>query len=178
MRRLTRNEKILACILPAVAALAHHQFILTPWKARSVEAKGKIALAKSKLETGRRTYEDLKNQIKTPARAAAPQVLVLEFDRSNDRFSKLISELTREAQAASLRLKRLSTEKPSTSDAYVKSAITLDVDASFIAIGKFLERLGDLPILAEVDSLEIYRVEGDLRKCSARIKLLSYLVRH
>ena len=93
----------------------------------------------------------------------------------NDRFSSVISSIVNSSKSKAFTLTKLSLEDQSTENGYKKMLYSLDAEASFIEIGKFLEKLEDAPLLTEVSSVEINRIDNEMKRCQAHIKLFSYV---
>jgi hypothetical protein len=58
---------------------------------------------------------------------------------------------------------------------YTQTLYALEADSSFIAIGKFLENLEDSPLLTEIESIDIARIENEMKQCKASIRLYGYV---
>ena len=93
----------------------------------------------------------------------------------NDRFSSIITKIVSSSNGHGFTLSKLSLDDQSTESGYKKMLYSLDAEASFIDIGRFLEQLEDAPLLTEVNSVEINRIDNEMKRCRARIKLYSYV---
>ncbi len=177
MAKLSRNEKFLFGLILLASLVTFHKWVVSPWRLKTAALASRLAETGARIDADRKTYNELFLKASPSELKLRSQALIERLERSNDSFSNLVSKLTTETEAVPMELKRMAIGKSVSGTDYLKTPLDLDVEASFPSIGKFLEKLGDLPLLAEVDSIEIYRQENDLKKCSARIKLLGYVVK-
>jgi hypothetical protein len=100
--------------------------------------------------------------------------LLDKYAKSNDHFSKVMMQLSDKA-GTPFSLTRFATENQTKVGPYTKTSISLEAQATFLTIGRFLETLDDSPLLTEVESIEIKRVSTDLKLCNAKIRIFSYV---
>ena len=93
----------------------------------------------------------------------------------NDRFSSVISGIVNSSKAKTFSLLKISLDEQTKESGYKKLLYTLEIESSFIEIGKFLEKLEDAPLLTEVNAVEIKRIDTEMKRCQAQIKLYSYV---
>ena len=94
---------------------------------------------------------------------------------NNDRLSSVITGIVNSSKGKSFTLTKLSLDEQSTENGYKKILYSIEAEASFLDIGKFLERLEDAPLLTEVNSVEINRIDEEMERCQTHIKLYSYV---
>lgn len=174
---LNRNETILvtATILSLFFLFSH--YLRAPQNQKLLILKQEVDTAKSEVETNEQLLARLSTGVsRGPASIEDPfaRQRLEKYAQSNDRLSKIMQHLAKNKEHT-LVISRISTEKPTALSGYTKTRISLDAEASFVSIGKFLEKIEDSPLLTEVESIEINRVVGDLRLCNAKINLFSYV---
>ncbi|RZA05712.1 MAG: hypothetical protein EOP11_12190 [Proteobacteria bacterium] len=177
LRALQRNEKILLGLILVVLAFLNERAIITGMNERGAAAEVRLtelnkAISDAKAEKELFANRDIASVVSFPPTAALD-----EAGSASAKVSSFIRELASQESESKFRIVRLGTEDALAGAEYARTPVTLDVEATFPAIGHFLEQLEDGPFLAEVDSLEVYRVENDLRMCAAKIRIYSYAVK-
>jgi hypothetical protein len=79
------------------------------------------------------------------------------------------------SQQGAFSISKILAEKSKKTGAYTQTLYELETESSFLAIGKFLESLEDSPLLTEVESVEISRIEQEMKRCTAKIRLYGYV---
>lgn len=176
LRALQRNEKILLGLILVVLAFLNERTLVTGMQneqalneTRRAELTKATALAREEKDLFLR--RDIASAVAFPPSGELDQA-----GAASAKVSSFIRELASQESESRFRINRLGTEETQAVKDYSRTPVTLDVEATFPAIGRFLEALEDAPFLAEVDSLEVYRVENDLRLCAAKIRIYSYAV--
>ena len=139
---------------------------LTDFRAKSEIAKNKLAESQAFLD---------KLSKRDPSADGVNADYLDQYLRLNDRFSSVITGIVSSSKGGGFMLTRVSLEGEITENGYKRMLYSMDAEASFISIGKFLEKLEDAPLLTEVSSVEINRIENEMKRCKAHIKLYSYV---
>jgi hypothetical protein len=176
-RPLNQREKILLSLIIATGAILINRSLATKWRLQAQELDRQVSELSAQKEKDRIDYEDRVSRSVASTQILRSGEMISKIEESNDYFSTFISKLAHQDGVGSFRILRLATETPVQSPEYTRTGITLTVESSFPAVGKFLESLENSPTLAEIDSMEIARIDGDLKKCSAKIKLSNYVVK-
>jgi hypothetical protein len=111
----------------------------------------------------------------TPNQTTAPSAPIQRYLAMNDRFSDLITRLNGDGR--NFRVNRLSMDKQENKGAFSKSTFSLEIETSFLNLGQFIENLEKSDFLIEISSVEVNRINQELRKCTAKIQLNSYVAR-
>lgn len=148
------------------------------WKSSSMNAnlesiRAKAIISKQKLADNEALIAKL-NQ-RTPASLAGNSEILDRYVLANDHFSSVITGIVSNAKGDAFKLSKLTLEEQATDNGYKKMLYALDAEASFVEIGKFLENLEDAPLLTEVQSIVINRIDNEMKRCQAHIKLYSYV---
>jgi len=176
LRALQRNEKILLGLVLLTLAFLNERTWMSSLKAEEAAADIRITELKKATADALAEKESFLNRDIAGAVAFPPSAELDHAGNASAKVSSFIRELASQESESRFRIVRLGTEEPQALKEFSRTPVTLDVEASFPAIGNFLEKLEDSPYLAEVESLEVYRVENDLRLCAAKIKIYSYAV--
>ena len=172
--RLKKNETILISLI-LVILMALFGFL---WKKSSFvtalnELQLKTDAAKTQVLESRALYEKLSKR--EPAGVGATKEFLDQYVLLNDHFSSVITGIVNSSKGKEFTLTKLSLDDQSSEAGYKKMLYSIDAEASFIDIGKFLEKLEDAPLLTEVSSVEINRIDTEMKRCRAHIKLYSYV---
>lgn len=87
---------------------------------------------------------------------------------------QFVDALTEKTKKFGLTLKKLEFRDKIEYKGIKQHLFVLNVDSSFINIGKFLEDLNQLDYLFRVLSVEVHRFEKELKKCDAQILIYGY----
>jgi hypothetical protein len=176
-RKLNQRETILLSLIILSATVLSTRALGVKWRLQAQELDHKVSELSARKEKDRIEYEDRLNRSLASSQVLRSGEMISKIEENNDYFSTFVSKLAHQDGVGSFRILRLATDTPVQSPEYIRTPVTLTVESTFPAIGKFLESLENSPTLAEIDSMEIYRIESDLKKCSAKIKLSNYVVR-
>lgn len=138
-----------------------------------IDLEQRSAVAKRKLADNKALFEKLNNR--APASVGFSSEYMDRYVLNNDRFSGAINGIVTSSKAKDFVLKKIQLEEQSVENGYKKLLYILQADATFIEVGKFLEKIEEAPLLTEVNSVEITRDENEMRRCHAEIKLYSYV---
>jgi hypothetical protein len=146
----------------------------------------KLQELNEKTEAARKKIEDTQAliiKVKNRAPASVPvkdedhttKSMLERYMGSNDRFSKVVMGIVTGSKEGAFSVSKISAERSVKIGSYTQTLYELDAESSFLSIGKFLETLEDSPLLTEVDSIEISRIEQEMKRCSAKIRLFGYV---
>jgi len=172
--KLNRNETILICVAIGAGLFAFQRYWKVPHSRENQRLQTEIANIKTEIETNQQILA--KFSVGRQPAAAAPKgqtELFAKLSKDNDNFSKVIKQLTLKENTPFI-MSLIATEPPVRVANYTKTLISVEAEASFLSIGKFLENLENSSLLTEVESIEISRLTNDMKLCDAKIKLLSY----
>jgi len=176
--KLKFRESILLAAGVIAMAIAFEKFWVAPNSVRLTGLEQKSGAARKKIEETRALIE----KVRTRAPASVPakvedhttRALLEKYIGSNDRFSKVILGVVSGSKDGEFTISRIASEKSVKMGSYTQTAYEIEAESSFLAIGKFFETLEDSPLLTEVDSIEISRIEEEMRRCTAKIRLFGY----
>ena len=172
--QLKKNELVLMSIVVLVLFALFHFSWKNSNKMLTLNAvRASSMTAKSKLIENQSLYEKLIKR--EPASQGFSADYMDQYILANDHFSSAITGIVNSSKSKAFTLIKLSLEDQSSDSGYKKMLYSLDAEASFIEIGKFLEKLEDAPLLTEVTSIEINRIDTEMKRCQAHIKLYSYV---
>jgi hypothetical protein len=173
--RLKLSESILLSFVILGGAFLFQRFWVLPNSQRLVELQEKSKTMKAKIE-------ELKTQLNTMAVKApvteevkTAQSLLDRYVSTNERFSSVIMGIFSGSKERDFSISRIIAEKSEKIGVYTQTLYQIDAESSFIAIGKFLEGLEDSALLTEVDSINITKIEDEMKRCKASIRLFGYV---
>ena len=175
--------KVKESLLMSVAILSlgfgFERFWVKPNARKLEELTQKTEATKKKIEDTQALIVKVKNRapasLPTKDEDHSTKSMLERYMRSNDRFSKVVMGIVAGSKDGSLSVSKISAERSLKVGAYTQTLYEVDAESSFLSIGKFLETLEDSPLLTEVDSIEITRIEQEMKRCSAKIKLFGYV---
>lgn len=94
---------------------------------------------------------------------------------SNEQFGDFLKHLSGE-QGLFL-VNKLNVLEQENSSTFIKSKISLEVETSFLNLGKFIEEMEKSNYLIEITGVEVTRISEELRKCTAKIFINNLVAR-
>jgi len=172
--RLKSNEAaLLSLIIVVFLVLFTIMWDRSGTMASLTVSRNQVAASKAKLDENKALYDKLTKR--SPSSEGLNTDYLDQYLKLNDHFSSVITGIVNSSKGNSFALNKISLESQAVENGYKQMLYSLDAEASFIAIGKFLERLEDAPLLTEVSSIEISRIDNEMKRCQAHIKLFSYV---
>ncbi len=132
-----------------------------------------VETSRTKLTENKILYTRLISR--TPSSEDVKKDFMDQYVLVNDRFSSVITGIVNSSKNKNFSLQKISLDEQTKESGYKKLLYSLDIESSFIEIGKFLEKLEDAPLLTEVTSVEIKRIDNEMKRCLAQIRLYSYV---
>ena len=136
----------------------------------------KVTALRASILDNKNKLAALSTRVPASEELKATHQLLDKYLKSNDRFSSVVTNLVASSKEESFLLTKVVSENQTKMSGYTQTLYHLEAETSFISIGKFLERLEESPLLTEVQSIDIVRLEDEMERCKASIKLFSYVV--
>jgi len=172
--RLKTNEIVLMSLIVVTFFALFHFFWKSSTKVITLNnLRAKSEISKAALLENKNQIEKLSKR--DPASEGLNADYMDKYLSFNDKFSSVITGIVNSSKGRGFSLTKLSLEDQSIENGYKKILYSIDAEATFIDIGKFLEKLEDAPLLTEVTSIEINRIDVEMKRCQAQIKLYSYV---
>lgn len=166
------------CILLSLVCLgltgAYVHYWRSPKAARIKETERAILVTEAEIVSNTNLLSQLSARQPVSVESKASQDLLEKYQKSNSRLANVITSIATDNPKYPFLLSRISTESQGAADGFSQILYNIELEATFVSIGKFLERLEDSPLLTEVNSIEIARVDSEMKRCHTKIKLLSY----
>ncbi len=172
--RLNLKESI---TLSVIALLLMGYFHVTWTKNHLKEVadlKAKVATVSTELEKNRKLEANLKGKAPTYVEIQTSNDLLERYLKSNEKFSSIVDGIISNSNGREFLLSKMLAESQEKVNGYIQTLYKIEAEATFLSIGKFLEKLEDSSLLSEVQSVEIKRSANELRVCNVKINLLSY----
>ena len=150
----------------------------SPKSADLVILNGKIAESQARVQENQALLAKLTARSPASEEVKTSHHLLDQYLKSNNHFSNVVTSIVESSKNDAFLLTKISSDKQAPVSGYVQTLYHVEVEASFIAIGKFLERLEDSSLLTEVDSIDITRLGTEMKRCKANINLFSYVTEH
>ncbi len=154
-------------------------FLMQSWSQNKVNEIAKldqdISLIQAKMVKDQLAYDQLQKRAPASVEANLASQLLEQYLKFNGRFSSVVNGIVLSSNGNAFALNKILSESQVQAVGYTQTLYSIEAEASFIAIGKFLEKMEDSPLLTEVDSIEISRIGNEMKRCKAKIKLFSYV---
>lgn len=95
----------------------------------------------------------------------------------NSNFANIVRELSGVGASERFTIRSLTLSKEEKLADYTRVLFTLEIEAPFLAVGGFLERLEKSDLLTEVVDIDVSRIEKELKRCTIRLSIYSYAAR-
>lgn len=171
------RQSIMLTLIILCMLFLFERFFHKPRSLKVAEVAQEIRAEQEKLQASQNLLSQLAARKPSAIDSKASQDLLEKYVKSNDRFSKVVSSIASENEANPYQLNRISAEKQTQIAGYSQTLYNVELEATFISVGKFLERLEDSPLLTEVDSIEITRLNSEMKRCKTKIRLFSYVAK-
>ena len=96
---------------------------------------------------------------------------------ANNNFANIVKTLSGTDDPDLFSIKNLTVEKEERFSEYSKVLFSLEIDAPFLHVGQFLEKLEHSNLLTELVDVEATRIDPELRRCSVKLSIYSYVSR-
>ncbi len=173
--QLKNSKTILSVTLSLALVYCFQHYWVVPKKLKLTEVRERVVSSRTKIAEDQLALEKLISRMPAAEEMRASQHLLDQYFKSNKQFSSVITSIVDNSKSDSFTLNRISSERQSKVSGYSQTLYNLEAEASFISIGRFLEKLEDSSLLTEVESVEITRLADEMKRCKANIKLFSYV---
>jgi uncharacterized coiled-coil protein SlyX len=175
--KLSRTSNFMIYLIIAASSVLYYKMAFVGSRSTLDNLNRSIASEEVELEKARTQLNSLASG--SSAMAADKRYskdLNEKYMSANKSLGEVIETLAKGVEESSFAVNKIATEKQESHDGYTRTLFNVDVESSFPAIGRFLEGLEHSPLLTDVRSVQISRINGDLQRCSTTIKLYSYVV--
>jgi hypothetical protein len=142
----------------------------------SVREQQKLKLQKiqSEVQKERTDLSSKQSQLMLLTRQPANSKVNDDFE-GNRNFSDLIQKLSGGSKA--YRVNRLHLEKFEEKNRLSKSSYVLEIESTFVQLSSLIQQLEASPFQVEITKIDVIRMNKDLRQCTAKIFLNSFVER-
>ena len=176
--KFNRNETVLLTLFALSCFYLFDSHWLKPKRHALNDLKNEVSSAQASVEKNQSLLATLQTRAPASADLRTSNDLLEKYLKNNDRFSSVVAGIVSNSNHSTFNVNKISAESQSQLYGYSQILYSIEADASFISIGKFLESLEDSSLLTEVSSIEIGRTTSDLRLLKTTIKLFSYVSRN
>jgi hypothetical protein len=173
--RLKLSESILLSLVIVGGGVLFQRFWVLPNSQRLVELQEKAKATQAKIDELKTQLGTIKVKAPATEEVKTAQSLLDRYISTNDRFSSVIMGIFSGSKEREFNISKIIAEKSEKVGVYTQTLYQIDAESSFIAIGKFLEGLEDSALLTEVDSINITKIEEEMKRCRASIRLFGYV---
>lgn len=173
-RELNKRERIIVIVTSLVIFVGFFQYWYFPQNLKVKEMKTKLQTVMNSNLAQDALLKSM--QIRQPASVENTSLLgpVSDYLESSQSLSQFIHALSEDPEKNHLKIHRITVDNPITIEGLNQNKIKVEVETSFLNLGRFLEKLEQSKLLVDIASVEVLRLTDDLRNCVARIDLYSY----
>jgi Tfp pilus assembly protein PilO len=113
-------------------------------------------------------------ELETRKPASLRQSPLWGYREENKGLGNLIRKVSSSETLRDFTVRRINLEKEEKLPEYDKTKFQIEVEGPFHSIGNFLEELESSRFLTRVESVQVFRIEKELRLCRARIYVNSF----
>lgn len=173
--KLKPSESILISLVLLAVMGVFQVYWVKPNSKKMFEIQVKTAAIQKKIEESKSLIVSAGSRTPANEEAKTTQNLLERYVTSNTKFSKIITGIFNGSKDGGFSISKITAERSSAIGAYTQTLYNLQAESSFISIGRFLETLEDSPLLTEVESIDINRIENEMKKCRADIRIFGYV---
>lgn len=171
LRKLNPRERSLLTLIVVAVALLAGKFLVADELLLALETNGKAASVEMEIERSRNMLTDLSNR--KPASITTSPLYV--YRQQNSGLGNLMRKVSAGAEVSrDFTVRKITLDKSESLPEFEKNRFALEVEGPFHAIGNFLEELEGSRFLTKVESVQVFRIEKELRLCRARIMVSSF----
>jgi hypothetical protein len=132
--------------------------------------------ARKKLEADEQVIATLVKEENAP-QSEKQDARLATIREANNNFTNIVKALSGTDDPDLFSIKNLTVDKEEKFAEYSKVLFTLEVDAPFLHVGQFLEKLEQSNLLTELQTVEATRIDPELKRCSVKLSIYSYVSR-
>jgi len=172
------RERAMAVVTIIAMSIFYYSFWHTPKKGAIAKQASALTEAMKKQESTEALLKSLSSGTPNTDKSAGDKSSRITLIRqANNNFSNIVQTLSGAGSKESFVIQNLTAEKEETFSEYSKVLFNLEVDAPFLSVGKFLEKIEKSDLLTELVSIEATRIDPELKRCTIKLKLYSYASR-
>jgi hypothetical protein len=173
--RLKLSESVLLSLVILGGAFLFQRFWVLPNSQRLVELQQKTKATQARIDEMRTQLTTVKVKAPATEEVKTAQSLLDRYISTNEKFSSVVMGIFTGSKERDFTISKIIAEKTEKVGIYTQTLYQIDAESSFIAIGKFLEGLEDSALLTEVESINITKIEEEMKRCKASIRLYGYV---
>lgn len=170
LKRLNQRERTLAAAVVVVFALLAGKFFIFDELLLAYDAHSQAVAKEAELAKSRAMLTDLDSARPVSLRKSP----LWTYRRENSGLGNLIRKVSSSDSKRDFTVRRISMDKEEKLPEYDKTRFEIEVEGPFHSIGNFLEELESSRFLTRVESVQVFRIEKELRLCRARIFVSSF----
>lgn len=174
MKKMNLRERIMSVTILVVVPIAYYSVVYKHQTEKETTLSKSVLEEETKLQAKVTTLADLQVKAEAARKTLDSNEDIKRYLDANKYMSNLLRKLGADQEDHGLNLKNISIEDHKKENNFYKSSMKVEVEASFVALGNFLGKLSDSETLIDVKSVELNRIDTDLKRCTATIVLHGY----
>jgi len=177
--RPVASARELFLVLAGMLSLAfgYYQFWHLPRSQELASLRTQLFESKKKLESDLAVINSL-NQVSQADQVIEKADQKLEQVREmNSNFANIVRELSGGDTPDLFQIRNLAVKSEDRFADYSRVLFNMEIEAPFLSVGQFLERLEKSDLLTEVIQIDITRLEKEMKRCTIKLALYSYVAR-
>lgn len=174
MKKMNMRERIMTAAVLVAVPCAYFSMVSQKQSNEILTTQAAVATTQQALQTSQATLVELELKAAVAQKSLNANDEVKRYLESNKYMSNLLRKLGADEEDNGLFLKDITIENNNKENNFYRSAMKVQVESTFVALGNFLGKLSDSETLIDVKSVELNRIDSDLKRCTATIQLQGY----
>lgn len=172
--RMNRRERILCALMTLSLVIGFYRIGIKTQANKISGLHAQMATAQEAIKRKNEIISDLHKESVATLNARGSDQVYLNYLQQNQYLSNLLDNLGANTPEHQIQLKSIDVQSHDKANGMNRSRFKLQIESSFVSLGQFLEKLAEKPLLLEVKSVELDRIDGDLKRCQATIEVDGY----
>jgi len=172
--KLSQRERILAGGITLSLVVATYNLGYKSQQKEIASLQETLQVQETELQKKQETLRDLQTKSAVLERANQNEKQLGKYIEASKYMSNLLRQLGAEEGRADIHLRQIDIKETTKVNNLYRSSLQLEVESSFLALGRFLASLEKSDLLIEVKSLQLNRIDSELKRCQATIEVQGY----
>ncbi len=176
--RVSKREKMLILLVFATLQFSVVKFFLLKFWHASHQVENEMILLRSEIEKDSLSLAKVLSE-RAPASldSKVGEISIGQIVEENSQFTKFVRSLAVDEQLRYLEILRVTNEKSESFNGSTKIVYTVEVQGPFLQIQKFIEFLESSPLMVELNSFDLSKIDGDVYAITGKLTFTNIVMR-
>ncbi|MCB0420782.1 MAG: type 4a pilus biogenesis protein PilO [Bdellovibrionales bacterium] len=171
---LSTRERILAGAVIVSLMFGFYKFWFSKQMNEIDRLSREIETIKRTVQTDQQLLQQLHAQSVQNLQKSGKDSRYLKYIEASRYLSSLIERLGADKSNQGISLVKMSVSERTKVNDFSKNSFALEIESSFVALGKFLGTIEQSKMLLEVNSVHITRIDNEMKRCVATVEVDGY----